>query len=84
MIALFEMKKENKTDLSNLYQIVEDCLQATKYSKTGKLRSTGAGVIKDDHQIKAHDWSRIVIGDETKLHLYLLDYEKAKGLGFIR
>jgi len=89
MIAIFETKrsvlmaktgirKKTTANLSNLVQIVEDCLQKTKVSKRGKLISRGAGIINDDDQIQSLDWSRIVAGDSTKLHLYLLSYEESQ------
>ncbi len=89
MIAIFEtdrkvllrkdgVRKKTSANLSNLYQLVEDCLQVPKITKTGKRTSNGSGAIIDDDQIRAHDWSRIVAGDTTQLHLYLIDYEEAQ------
>ena len=89
MIVIFETKKsvlmtkagvrkKSSANLSNLYQLVEDCLQKTKVSKRGKLISRGSGIINDDDQIQSHDWSRVVSGDTTRLHLYLLSYEESQ------
>jgi len=89
MVAIFETKhsdmmtkagprKKTSPNLSNLYQLVEDCLQVPKITKRGKRISRGSGVINDDDQIRAHDWSRVVPGDRTRLHLYLLSYEEAQ------
>jgi len=83
MIAIFEFKKEDyfaktgirkKTspNVSNLIQIVEDCLQVPKKN------TTGASIINDDDQIRSLDWCRAVAGDDTRLHLYLLSYEEAQ------
>ena len=46
-------------DLSNLYQMPEDCLQK-------------AGIIKDDSQICSHDLSRRIPSSETYLEVFLL------------
>jgi len=46
-------------DLSNLYQMPEDCLQK-------------AGIIKDDSQIVSHDFSRRLPSDKTYLEIILL------------
>lgn len=83
LIAIFEFKKEDffaqtgirkKTspNVSNLVQIVEDCLQVPKKN------SRGSSIIVDDDQIRSLDWTRAVAGDSTALHLYLLDYEQAQ------
>lgn len=45
-------------DLSNLYQLPEDCLQSAK-------------VIENDSQIDSHDGSRRIPGDSTRLELRL-------------
>lgn len=89
MIAIFEFKesdlmtkkgvrKKTSPNLSNLYQIVEDCMQTPKISASGRRTHNGAGIIIDDDQIRAHDLSRIVSGDETRLHVYLIRYDEAK------
>lgn len=52
-------------DLSNMYQIVEDCLE-------------DARVIENDRQIQAHDWSRILPHHETALEVYILKYNSDK------
>lgn len=83
LIVIFEFKKEDyfaktgirkKTspNVSNLVQIVEDCLQAPKKN------SKGSSIIVDDDQIRSLDWTRAVAGDSTQLHLYLLSYEEAQ------
>ena len=51
-------------DMSNLYQIVEDCLQK-------------AGVIYNDHFIASHDGSRRCSGNETKLIIELQDCDES-------
>lgn len=56
-------RKKTLGDLSNHYQIVEDCLQTAK-------------VIHDDNQIQAHDWSRILPAEETALELYIIRYDE--------
>lgn len=48
-------------DLSNLYELPQDCLQK-------------AGVILNDTQIDSHDLSRRLIGPQTKLDIFLLKY----------
>lgn len=89
MIAIFEFKesdlmtkkgvrKKTSPNLSNLYQIVEDCMQTPKISASGRRTHNGAGIIIDDDQIRAHDLSRIVSGDETRLHVYLIRYDETK------
>lgn len=50
-------------DLSNLYQLPEDCLQA-------------AGVIDNDNLIESHDLSRRLNGKENKLEIFVLRYYK--------
>lgn len=52
------IRKKTIGDLSNHYQLVEDCLQA-------------AGVIIDDRQIQSHDGSRILPNGETSLRIVL-------------
>lgn len=49
-------------DLSNLYQMPEDCLQK-------------AGIIKDDALIMAHDYSRKLPGKNNELEVFLFDYD---------
>lgn len=49
-------------DLSNMYEIVQDCLQS-------------AGVIKDDALVESHDLSRRLVGREMRLEVFLLKYE---------
>ena len=49
-------------DLSNLYQLPEDCLQ-------------GAGLIENDNQIWAHDMSRKIAGKEFAIEIYLWRYQ---------
>ena len=48
-------------DLSNLYQLPEDCL-------------TKAGIILDDNQIQSHDGSRRLPGDENYLIIIIEDF----------
>ena len=49
-------------DLSNLYQLPEDCLQK-------------AGVIENDSQICSHDLSRRLPGKENCLEIFVFKYE---------
>jgi len=49
-------------DLSNLYQMPEDCLQR-------------AGIIKDDSQIVSHDLSRRLPSDRNMLEIFLFEAE---------
>lgn len=51
----------NLPDLSNLYELPQDCLQS-------------AGVIKNDTQIDSHDLSRRLPGGEYRLELYLREH----------
>jgi len=48
-------------DLSNLYQLPEDALQK-------------AGVIKNDCLIHSHDLSRRLVGDKTRLEIFILKH----------
>ena len=57
-------RKKKLGDLSNHYQIVEDCLEK-------------AGVILNDDLIRAHDLSRILVGDQMALEVFILDYNKS-------
>jgi Holliday junction resolvase RusA-like endonuclease len=86
MIVIFEFKesdlmtkkgirKKTSPNLSNLYQLPEDCMQTPKISSGGRRSHNGASIIVDDDQIRSHDLSRIVSGDETRLHIYLLRYD---------
>lgn len=52
----------NLPDLSNLYELPQDCL-------------TMAGIIDDDHLICAHDGSRRMPGKENWLEVILWPYE---------
>lgn len=47
--------RKTMPDLSNLYELPQDCMQA-------------AGLLKNDGLIRSHDGSRIVIGDAHRLH----------------
>lgn len=61
----FTKKREvNKKlpDLSNLYELPQDCLEA-------------AGVIENDHLIWSHDLSRRIPADETAIEIWLLDMD---------
>lgn len=49
-------------DLSNLYELPQDCLQ-------------DAGIISNDTLIHSHDLSRRLIGQENKLEIFLLKYD---------
>lgn len=49
-------------DLSNLYQLVEDCLESS-------------GVIGNDDQICSHDLSRRLPSDRTKLEIFVLRHK---------
>lgn len=51
-------------DLSNLYQLPEDCLQK-------------AGILVDDNQIHSHDLSRRLPSNENLLEIFILKYEDA-------
>lgn len=59
-----ELTRRSKTlgDLSNLYQLPEDCLQL-------------AGIIADDAQIQSHDGSRILPGSENELLIEITSYD---------
>lgn len=59
------VRKKTLGDLSNMYQIVEDCLQTAR-------------VIENDSLIQAHDWSRILPAEETALEVYVLRYKKSE------
>lgn len=48
-------------DLSNLYEIVQDCLQKS-------------GVIANDSLIDSHDGSRRIPGDKYKIEIFLMKY----------
>jgi Holliday junction resolvase RusA-like endonuclease len=48
-------------DLSNLYQLPEDCLEK-------------AGIIENDCLIMAHDYSRKLPSDTNELEIYILKY----------
>jgi len=48
-------------DLSNLYQLPEDCLQK-------------AGVIKNDSLIHSHDLSRRLVSDKPRLEIFILKH----------
>ena len=52
-------------DLSNLYQLPEDCLEK-------------AGVIANDTLIMAHDYSRRLPAEKTELEIYLMKYSNPK------
>lgn len=49
-------------DLSNLYELPQDCLQR-------------CGVIYNDSQIESHDLSRRLVGPKNKLEIFILRYE---------
>lgn len=49
-------------DLSNLYELPQDALQK-------------AGILKNDHLIRAHDFSRILPHTETALEIWILPYQ---------
>lgn len=53
---------KNLPDLSNLYELPQDCL-------------TKAGVIADDTLIDSHDLSRRLVGDRYKLEIFILEYK---------
>lgn len=54
------------TDLSNLFELPNDCLQAS-------------GVLKNDRQIKSFDGSRMFIGPETILKIWVSGYNVEEG-----
>lgn len=59
---LFENKKSFiLCDLSNLYELPQDCLQE-------------AGVIKSDRLVFSHDGSRKILGTETVLKVEIFNY----------
>jgi Holliday junction resolvase RusA-like endonuclease len=49
-------------DLSNLYELPQDCMQR-------------AGIIRNDSQIKSHDFSRQLPGDRFELEVILQPYQ---------
>lgn len=49
-------------DLSNLYQLPEDCLQKS-------------GIIKNDSLIHSHDLSRRLVSDDSRLEIFILKHE---------
>jgi Holliday junction resolvase RusA-like endonuclease len=49
-------------DLSNLYQLVEDCLQK-------------ANVIENDYLIESHDGSRRLVGDRMELEITIREFK---------
>lgn len=57
--------KKTLPDLSNLYELPQDCMQRV-------------GIIENDNLIKAHDWSRHVPGPETRFRVWVLPYESAE------
>lgn len=59
------VRKKTLGDLSNHYQIVEDCLQDAK-------------IIENDSQIQAHDFSRILPHEETALEVFLVRMSAVK------
>lgn len=55
---------QHKRDLSNLYQLYEDCLQSS-------------GVIADDSLIESHDGSRKYYDKENpRVEIYITDFKK--------
>lgn len=52
-------------DLSNLYQLPEDCLEK-------------AGIIANDTLIMAHDYSRRLPAEKNELEIYVLKYSNPK------
>lgn len=56
----------NLPDLSNLYELPQDCLQK-------------AGIILNDTQIESHDLSRRLYSDNPRLDIFIIKYD-AKGL----
>lgn len=54
-------------DLSNLFEIISDTLQAGR-------NNTGAGIIKNDKQIKSFDGTRMFKAKATKLEVFLLKF----------
>jgi Holliday junction resolvase RusA-like endonuclease len=55
------MPNKKIPDLSNLYQLVEDCLES-------------AGVIEDDRLIESHDGSRRMSGPKNHVEIELIRY----------
>ena len=55
--------KKTLPDLSNLYELPQDCLEKAK-------------VIYNDNQIWSHDLSRRRVGEETELALYLFRFNE--------
>ena len=51
-------------DLSNLYQLPEDCLQQ-------------AGIIENDNLIESHDLSRRLHGPQNELEIFILRFQHA-------
>lgn len=60
-------ERKTNPDLSNLYQLPEDCLQSS-------------GIIDNDRLIKAHDWSRVVLSDKCALEIWIVAYDEFKRL----
>lgn len=56
--------RKTMPDLSNLYELPQDCMQA-------------AGLLKNDNLIQSHDGSRIVIGDAHRLHYCISPFIEA-------
>jgi Holliday junction resolvase RusA-like endonuclease len=54
-------RKKTLGDLSNHYQIIEDCLEK-------------AGILDNDNLIQAHDWSRILVSTEMAIEIFIFNY----------
>lgn len=56
-----KIRSRKLPDLSNLYELPQDCLQA-------------AGIILDDNLIESHDLSRRLVGENNRLEVFILRY----------
>lgn len=58
----YKIRSQKVPDLSNMYEIVQDALQAS-------------GVILNDNLVESHDYSRRLVGDKTLLEVFILKYD---------
>lgn len=60
-------RNKNLPDLSNLYELPQDCLEM-------------AGILENDNLIDSHDWSRRIPAENSRLDIFILKAPEASPL----